>query len=187
MEKANILHFVRQYDADRDQDDADEERVLGEQFRSNRCVTKPDLKRVVAWKFQGRLKGRQQRTLRLLDPVPASYVLDVSILAFSYEDDEIRLKLLRTINGIGTALSSVILAFYDPLRYGVLDIHAWRGLFGKETKLDFAQRKHVLKFFKRLREISSETGIPCRDIEKAYFIKDKIGTTDSSRMAWLGD
>jgi hypothetical protein len=113
--------------------------------------------------------------LRLLDPVPASYVLDVSILAFTYEDDEIRLKLLRTINGVGTSLSSVILAFYDPQRYGVLDIHAWRGLFGRNEKLDFAQRKHALRFFARLREISAETGLPCRDIEKAYFLKDKAG------------
>jgi hypothetical protein len=175
MDKASILRFVRQYDADRDQDDADEERALGERFRANRCVTKSDLKRVIAWKFQRRLKGRQQRTLRLLDPVPASYVLDVSILAFTYEDDEIRLKLLRTINGVGTSLSSVILAFYDPQRYGVLDIHAWRGLFGRNEKLDFAQRKHALRFFARLREISAETGLPCRDIEKAYFLKDKAG------------
>lgn len=175
MDKARIVRVLDQYRATQDPDDTDEERVLGERFRSNRCVTKSDLKRVIAWKFQGRLKGRQKRTLRLLDPVPASYVLDVSILALTYEDDEIRLKLLQTINGVGLALSSVILALYDPQRYGILDIHAWRGLFGADAKLDFAQRRHALRFFARLREISAETGLPCRDIEKAYFMKDKAG------------
>lgn len=59
MEKSEIFHFVQMYREDQDQDDADEERALGERFRSNRYVTKSDLKRVIAWKFQGRLKGRQ--------------------------------------------------------------------------------------------------------------------------------
>jgi hypothetical protein len=35
-----------------------------------------------------------------------------------------------------------------------------------------ADEERALRFFARLREISSETGLPCRDIETAYFMKD---------------
>jgi hypothetical protein len=53
-----------------------------------------------------------------------------------------------------------------------LDIHAWRGLFGKEPTDIFSNNKQAIKFFNKLREISSETGLSCRDIEKAIFKKD---------------
>jgi hypothetical protein len=178
MDKNELLRFVQKYKEDQGQDDAEEERKLGERFRSNRCVTKSDLKRVIAWKFQGRLLGRRNLVLGFLKTTNDEYIRDVSELAFKYEKDEDRLKLLQTINGVGPSLSSVILSFYDPQRYGILDIHAWRGLFGADVKLNSSQRKQVLRFFTRLREISAETGLPCRDIEKAYFLKDKAGSAE---------
>ena len=70
------------------------------------------------------------------------------------------------------ALSSVILTFYDPKRYGIIDIHDWRELFGKEPADLFTDYKHTLKFFTKLREIAEETGLTCRVVEKALFMKN---------------
>ena len=83
---------------------------------------------------------------------------------------------MSVIKGVGPATSSVILSFYNPWKYGILDIHAWRELFGeKEPKTLFSNNKYAIKFFKKLREISKQTGLSCRDIEKAYFKnKDEI-------------
>jgi hypothetical protein len=74
--------------------------------------------------------------------------------------------------GLGPALSSVILAFFDSEKYGVLDIHAWRELLGKEPDNVFTNNDNAIKFFEKLREISKTTRLPCREIEKALFKKN---------------
>jgi len=151
---------------------AEGEETLRARFRKNGFMTKQDLASIVRWKFQGRLLGRQRRILKLTDEVRDSFARDVSRLAFSSKDDRTRLELLSSIKGIGNALSSVILTFYDPKRHGVLDIHAWRGLFGeKEPKDVFQNPRRAIRYFYRLREISQQTGLICRDIEKGIFQK----------------
>lgn len=133
MKKEELIYWKNKYDKEEDLDNKRDEEELRKKFQENRFITKKDLVRIVKWKFQSRLKGRQNRILNLLKNTEESFIKDVSKLALEYEDDEIRLKLFSTISGVGNAISSVILAFYDPQNYGVLDIHAWKSLFGKES------------------------------------------------------
>jgi len=172
MTKGEIVFWRDKYDKEEDLYNKGEEERLRKKFRKNRFITKTDLKTIIKWKFQGRLLGRQKRILNLLTSVEEKFIKEVSKLAFQSSEDETRLKLLSSIKGVGNALSSVILTFYDQQNYGVLDIHAWRGLFGKEPPDIFSNTKHAIKFFTKLREISQKTGLPCRDIEKAIFKKD---------------
>jgi hypothetical protein len=169
MKREELIYWKNKYDKEEDLDNKRDEEELRKKFQENRFITKKDLVRIVKWKFQGRLKGRQNRILNLLKNTEESFIKDVSKLALENEDDEIRLKLFSTISGVGNAISSVILAFYDPQNYGVLDIHAWRRLFGKEPVDIFSNSKRAIKFFKKLREISFETNLSCRDIEKAIY------------------
>jgi len=70
----------------------------------------------------------------------------------------------------------VILAFFDPNRYGVFDIHSFREIFEirqKDTPKDlFTSPKYVLGFFRELRKLSTEVEMSCRDVEKALFKKN---------------
>jgi len=172
MDREEILYWKGKYETEEDLYTKGDEEELKEKFRKNKYLDKEDLIRIVKWKFQGRLTGRQQRLLRLIGPLESSFIQDISSLAFKTKDDEIRLKLLMIVKGVGVALASVILAFYDPQQYGVLDIHAWRGLFGEEPKDLFTNMKHALFFFDKLRDISARVNLPCRDIEKAIFKRD---------------
>lgn len=179
MNKNDLLFWRDKYNKEEDLYNKGDEEEIGENLRRNNYLTKSDLERIIKWKFQGRLIGRQKRILNLLTPVEESFIKDVSSLAFKSKADETRLKLLSSINGVGNALSSVILTFYDPQNYGILDIHAWRGLFCKEPNDVFSNIKQAVKFFQKLREISKTTGLSCRDIEKAIFKKD----LDSSKKS----
>jgi hypothetical protein len=172
MTKDEILFWRNKYDKEEDLFVQGVEEELRRKFRKNRFITKSDLQKIIKWKFQGRLLGRQKRFLKVLKSVDEKFIKKVSYLAFQNKEDETRLKLLTSIKMVGNALASVILTFYDPKNYGVLDIHAWRGLFGKEPPDIFSNSKHAIKFFTKLREISQKTGLPCRDIEKAIFKKD---------------
>lgn len=172
MNKDEILKWVDRYNKEEDLFNTSLESELGTKFQKNRYITKDDLERIIEWKFQGQLRGRQTRFKNLLKSVDDDFIQNISKLAFQTEDDKTRLSLLSSIKGVGNALSSVILAFFDPSNYGVLDIHDWRELFGKEPKDLFNNHKRAIDFFLKLREISSQTGLHCRDVEKALFKKN---------------
>ena len=172
MNKKEIIFWRNKYNKEEDLYNKGLEEELRKKFQKNNQITKSDLAEIIKWKFQGRLKGRQKRILNLLAPVEDSFIREKSSLAFKIRNDKERLNLLSSIRGVGNTLSSVILTFYNPNNYGVLDIHAWRALFGKEPQDLFSNHKDAVKFFNKLREISSNTALPCRDIEKALFKKD---------------
>jgi len=86
--------------------------------------------------------------------------------------DDDRIKTLREINGVGVALASTILTFYNPKEYCIYDIHVMRGVYGETPNNMFISNKHYLKLLQDLRMISVETKIPVRTIEKAYFKRE---------------
>ena len=55
-----------------------------------------------------------------------------SIEAFQSASDSFMVDNLTRLFGVGPALASTLLTFYDPEQYGVFDIHVWREIFGKE-------------------------------------------------------
>lgn len=172
MDKKEILYWKERYNKEEDLYSKGEEDYLRSKFRKNKFITKVDLIRIVKWKFQGRLLGRQKRILKLLGKVNDKFIREASKLSFRTPYDELRLRLFSSISGVGYALGSVILTFYDLQNYGVLDIHAWRGIFGKEPNDLFTNIQRPLQFLNKLREISSKTELSCRDIEKAFFKRD---------------
>lgn len=173
MKKQDILYWRDKYIKEEDLYNKGDEEELRVRFQKNRHMTKADLERIVKWKFQGRLKGRQKRILNLLRNVKDNFIIDISKLAFKTYNDEERIKLLTSIRGVGNALASVILTFFDPEKYCILDIHAWREAFKeKEPSNVFSSPKQAIKYFDELRGISKTTGFSCRDIEKAMFKKN---------------
>lgn len=171
LRKKDLQYWLDRYNKEEDLYNTGLEGELRSKFQKNRFITKDDLIEIVGWKFQA-LPGRRKRTFNLLTSVEDKFIQNVSKLAFQTEDDKTRLSLLSSIRGVGNALSSVILVFFDPNRYGVLDIHDWRELFGKEPQDLFLNHKRAIDFFLKLREIASQTGLCCRDVEKALFKKN---------------
>jgi len=170
MNKKEIIFWRNRYNEEEDRYTTGLEEKLRKKFQKNRFITKKDLQETIKWKFQGQLKGRQLLNLKRLIVFDSAVIEKISKLAFEVNSDKLRIKLLTVIDGVGPAIASVVLTFYDSDNYGVLDFHAWNGLF-KNSKKVFTE-KDCLEYFNRLREISKKLGFPCRDIEKALFKKD---------------
>lgn len=181
MDRDELIKWKARYDKEEDLYDPGLETRLRDKFQKKRLITKDELIKIVEWKFQT-LPGRRKRTYNLLASVEDNFIQNASKLAFQTEDDNTRLSLLCSIRGVGNALSSVILAFFDPDRYGVLDIHDWRELFGKEPRDIFQNPERAITFFNRLRELASQTGLSCRDVEKALF-KKNLEESEKSRKS----
>ena len=127
---------------------------------------------VVEWKFKD-LKGRKERVLRFIAKNNDSLVRRISSDVFSatLKDDSNRIDSLQMLDGVGPALASTILTFYDPKKYAVFDIHVWREMYGKEPKNLFTTENY-LKLLVDLRGIANKYNLEVRTVEKALFKKN---------------
>jgi len=175
LTKEEILSWCNKYDAEEDQWDPRLETRLGERFRTNKEMTKEDLIQVVRWKFATN-KHRLKRVSSLIEEVEDSEIRQLSRSAFKTDDELLRVKNLMKIRGVGNAVASAILTFYDPKNYGVFDIHIYDELFGTtpETRPSgmFADPKFYIKLLEKLRGIAVKHDLDVRVVEKAYFKKN---------------
>jgi len=176
MDREQIQNWLDKYNKEEDLNNVGIEKELGRKFKLEQKLTKEDLKKVIEWKFQGRLKGRQIRTLNLIKDVLDSTIQEVTEDALKSDSEELRLKLLMSFKGIKVALASVILTFYDSEKYCVFDIHIYDEIFKTDSKTRprdlFSNPKYYLEVLKRVRILSKKTGFKVRDIEKALFKKN---------------
>jgi len=168
LNKPEILEWAKKYDREYPWW-VKRETEVGNRLRANEELSKTDLIEIIEWKFKD-LKGRRTRVTKYAKETDDAVLRKVSKLVFDLNKncDKYKLKLLCIFDGIGVAIASVILTFYDPQNYGVFDIHVWRELFGKEPKNLFTT-ENCLRLFSELRNMSKEYNVPVRTIEKALF------------------
>jgi hypothetical protein len=141
---------------------------VGSRLREKRELSKTDLERMVRWKFES-LPGRKRLTLTRVSSVGEQEISEIFRRALDADCEKTRISELLRLSGIGPAMASVILAFYDPKQYAVLDIHTWRELFGKEPQSLFQGPRCLLKFLQKVRVLADMHGLDARTVEKALF------------------
>lgn len=172
IDKKELLRWYEKYNQEEDQYNTSLELELGNKLRATKELTKEELIKIIEWKFQGRLLGRRKRILNLIKNIEDFEIRKLSKLSFNEQNEKKRIEYLREIKGVGIALASCILTFYDPKSYGVYDIHIWRELFGREPKDLFVKIEYYIKVLEKLREISNGNNIDVRIVEKALFKKN---------------
>ena len=171
MKKEEILNWNKRYDIDHPWW-TQREKELGDKLRSTKELTKDDLVKIVEWKFKD-LPVRKARILDLIAKNDDSEIRRISshIFGLSSEYDSYKTNNLCFLHGVGPAVASTILTFYNPKEYGVFDIHIWRELFGKEPEYLFTTDNY-LKLLSELRRIANKYGLDVRIVEKAFFKKN---------------
>ncbi len=172
MDKDEILRWNQKYDKENPWWN-EKENELGDKFRKTKTLTKTDLRQCVEWKFN-KLVGRKKRVLKFIENNDDEVIRKVGTQVFNLtpRDDIIRIRQLDALQGVGPAMASVILTFYDPKNYGVHDIHVWREFFGPEPSHIFTGTSCYLKLLAELRRIANRFNLPVRTVEKAYFLKN---------------
>jgi hypothetical protein len=166
--KGEVVKWSSMYDRKADPWDQKTEFEVGSRLRRRGSLSKTDLKTMVRWKFH-RLPGRRAIVLGRLSDVPNSNIETTFLRAIAAPDEGLRLKDLDDLPGIGPAMVSVILTFYEPEEYGVLDIHVWRELFGPEPSSLFQGSRCLMMFLQELRTIAARHAMKARTVEKAIF------------------
>ena len=170
MDKADILRWSRRYDKDYAAW-SQREQELGAKLRRTKVMTREELAQIVEWKF----KDDERKKAKVLDAVSKNeddIVVKISTQAFCVpgEEDAYRMNSLMMLNGVSPVVASVILAFFDPKRYGVFDTAVWRALLGNEPPNLFSTQNY-LKLLAVLRKTSAKYNLDARIVEKGLFKK----------------
>ena len=184
MEKSEILEWSHKYDEEHPWW-TKKEKELGDKLRETGELTKEDLIEIVEWKF----KTTQQRKKRILGYVRQNEDdvirnISSSVLRLSSKYDYNNIARLCRIKGVGPAIASAILTFYDPKNYGVFNAHVWRELFGKDSGPVYNTRECLI-FLSELRELAKKHDLGVRIVEKALFKKNLTRARTHSKMESL--
>jgi hypothetical protein len=172
VDKRDFLMWSAKYDKDQGWL-GQVERELGARFRKARIMSRIDLARVVEWEFSGN-EAKKRRVLELVARNDEATVVRVSSQAFNLppDDDECRINCLTMLEGVSPVLASVILSFFDPKRFGVFDVYAWRASLGNEVP-NLYSTVNYLRLLAALRKTAAKHGLDVRTVEKAL-VKKKL-------------
>ena len=172
MDKAAFLIWSRKYDKAFGWQ-AQRERELGSKFRKAKALTKADLAQVVEWRFKDEPE-KKTRVLELVARNDETTVNRLSSQALSIPscEDGYRMNCLTLLEGINPVLASVILTFFDPKQYAILDPAVWKGLLGNPPA-GLLTTQNYLKLLEAIRKTAAKQNLDVRVIDKALYKKSK--------------
>ncbi len=170
MDKADYLNWSRKYDKALGWH-AQRERELGAKFRKAGALTKADLAQVVEWRFRGE-PDKRLRALELVARNDEAKVAQLSGQVFSLPqcDDAYRMNCLTMLEGISPVLASVILTFFNPHDYGILDVRVWKPLLGNPPP-NLLTTQNYTKLLAAMRKTAAKHNLDVRVVDKALFKK----------------
>jgi hypothetical protein len=150
---------------------AQRERELGAKFRKNKALSCRDLASVVEWKFADDAE-KKIRALELVARNDEEKVARITsqVLCLAMGDDMYRVNCLTTLEGISPVLASVVLAFFDPKRYGIFDLRVWRPLLGNASAGLYTPQNYI-RLLEAMRKTAAKHNLDVRVIDKALYKK----------------
>ena len=170
MEREEILEWANKHDK-KNFWWLQQEKEIGDRLRETKILSKEDLIKIMEWKFES---DHRRKTVQVnyAKVVNEQHLNKISNEVFNLDtnQDMKRINLLCLFKGIGPAVASVILTFYDPENYCVVDFHVYQELFGFRPK--FLTPEKYIRLLGKLREEAKKYNLRTRDVEKAYFMKN---------------
>ena len=170
MDKADFLMWSRKYDKAFGWQ-AQRERELGAKFRKNKAFTVADLASVVEWKFCDEPE-KKARSLALVARNDEANVNRLSSQALSIPgcEDGYRMSCITLLEGVSPVLASIILTFFDPKQYCILDGYAWKALLGTPPP-NMQSTQNYLVLLAVIRKTAAKQNLDVRVIDKAFYKK----------------
>jgi hypothetical protein len=170
VDKEDFLKWSRKYDKSMGWW-LQKEKELGARLRRTKVLTKADLVQVVEWKFKDEPE-KKQRVLELVARNDEAVVCRLSGQALSIPscEDGYRMNCLTLLEGVSPVLASVVLSFFDPKQYGILDVAVWKALLGNPPA-NLLSTQNYLKLLEVMRKTAAKQNLDVRTVDKALFKK----------------
>lgn len=173
MECEEIRKYFQEYSNDKEHQKWIEiEERVGKKIREQKKPFYEDVVIIAVWKFLG--TQARPYIMRIIEEDPKKVEKIIHRVFTGELDERQKIELLtqskNKIKGVGVALVSAILTFFDPQNYGVIDENVWRAVFGEGGKRSFTVEEYI-HLLERLRKDAKKCGMRVRDVERAYYQK----------------
>jgi hypothetical protein len=146
----------------------EETNELNRLLNNNTSVTIDHLRRVSLWKLDRVLDVQEELIERLRDMVSRKN------LSIDDTDFEILINDLICCSGIGMPMASSILKFLRPDIFPIIDVRAYRALYGKKISYSTYNVSIYKQYVKRVYEIRDILNIPLSDVDQQLYCFDKV-------------
>ncbi len=142
---------------------------IGKNIRNRSYLKKEDFLAIVRWKAA--------RAIRKAEANSEEAIEKITKFAFEIDNEEVKIRVLTSLNGVSIPMASAILTIPFPEKYGVIDIRGWHTLYNLglvNYKKDVFNVKDWLLYLKIIRELGKKYNVFPRAIDKAIFMYDRI-------------
>lgn len=164
---------MKTFDVDSDVLDYDflynpeETAFLQKHMKDKSDLSLDDIRRMALWKLD-RVIDVSDETLEHLHKVAKDDSITIqSELVFD------TLKRLTNSSGIGFPMASAILKFLRPDIFPIIDVRAYRALYGKKIYSSQYSIEKYIDYVKKLYEISEKLQIELKDVDEQLYCYDK--------------
>lgn len=98
---------------------------MSKRINKKGSINRVELISIVHWKPSKKIGSVGKNSSVEIDKITRYVISELKGVKY----DELKLKVLRALKGVGLGVASTILALIDPKIYGILDISAWTSLF----------------------------------------------------------
>ena len=144
-----------------------ETKALRQMLRGKRPVSLCDLRRVALWKLD-RILNIPDDVLDVLNSIVATSPLKVD----SPESKKV-LSDLVACPGVGFPMASAFLKFLRPDVFPIIDVRAYRALFGRKLYPNSYSLHLYLEYAARVEEIAFEKRIPLHEVDEQLWCFDR--------------
>lgn len=142
---------------------------IGKNIKNMGYLKKDELLEIVRWK--------SARAIRKAEANSEEIIEKITRFAFETDSEEVKMRVLTSLNGVSIPMASSILTIPYPELYGIIDIRGWHTLYNLglvDYKKDVFNIKDWLLYLKIIRDIGKKYGITPREVDKAIFMYDRI-------------
>lgn len=145
----------------------EETTFLQEQMRGKSDVSIDDIRRMALWKLD-RIIDVSNETLECLHKISNDESISIqSELVFE------TIKRLINSNGIGFPMASAILKFLRPDIFPIIDVRAYRAVYGKKIYSSQYSIEKYIDYVKKIYEISEKLQIELKEVDEQLYCYDK--------------
>lgn len=146
----------------------DEKKKINETLLRKSRVEIDDIRRIALWKYD--------RIIEIDDIFLSQLYLNVSKADISIDDRDVHqiIEKLVSYEGVGFPLASSILKFINSEVFPIIDVRAYRALYGKKLYYNQYSIKKYINYTKRLYFIRDKLNIPLSEVDERLYVFDKI-------------
>ena len=144
-----------------------ETQKLSNAMNKKQDITVDDLRRIALWKLDRVLEVNDE-TIQNLQTIANS-----DNIKFNSSFSKETIEMLVNSDGIGFPMASAILKFIRPDIYPIIDVRAYRALYGKKISYSQYTLSKYLDYCEKIYEISKYMNLKINEVDEQLYMFDK--------------